>query len=172
MNKRTTYIGIDPGRGGGAAAITTHEIKVLPFQRVSEARIISWMASVSARPYCTNRCTIGLEKVQTHQASGRVSAFHFGDSYGFLRGVINTLALTLRDSPTILAVLPQKWQQGLAINPRKVKTGETKAQYKKRLLRCAKDTFPDLTVWKETMWYQQGVCDALLIAHYLQVSSN
>lgn len=101
-----------------------------------------------------------LEQVNAMPKQGVTSMFTFGRGLGRIEGVIETLRLPYE------FVRPQVWQAALRIPPRKKrKQGrktiwlETQPEFKKRLLRKARQLFPRIDVKLE-------IADSLLIAEY------
>jgi hypothetical protein len=149
--KRVT-IGIDPGGSGGIATIypdglpaaypITSEAEVLADLRalVESARVEGW--HILACIEQVGGFIRGKEGAQPGSAM-----FRFGESFGFLRGVMSALGI-----PFVTA-RPQQWQKGLPL------AGAT-GQDRKRLLRdIATQRFPAI---KPTL----ATADALLIADY------
>jgi len=141
-------IGIDPGANGGIAVLF-EDGRSWAWSMPEDSDLIGILRDLS---FCEDgvRVTAALELVGgyvgKHQPGSAM--FRFGESFGFLRGVLQTLRI-----PTEL-VRPQEWQRGLP----GVKGSEGPAR--KRLLReHAARLFPDLKVTLAT-------ADALLIARW------
>jgi Holliday junction resolvasome RuvABC endonuclease subunit len=94
------YIGIDPGVGGGLAAIDStsavHSAIAMP---ETERDVLDWISRWNATP-----ALAVLERVRSSPQMGVVSAFTFGRGYGALR-----MALTAARIP-FDEVLPRTWQ--------------------------------------------------------------
>jgi hypothetical protein len=121
-----------------------------------------------------------IEKVHSMPSQGVSSSFTFGKNYGFLRGCLTAAGIPFEE------VTPQVWMKALGVPPRRVGKkqkakkkgkwvvqeigGESKAEYKLRLLSIAQQKFPQLPLWREprSKGKQLAVCDALLIAYYSQ----
>ena len=98
------YLGVDPGKSGSIVAI--HEAGTIQFvgNDTPEHEIARWLADVACEPLY---CFAVLEKVSSSPQQGVRSAFTFGQSYGFLRGLLVTLAVPFE------TVTPQRWQRTL-----------------------------------------------------------
>ena len=96
------FIGIDPGVGGGAAALVSGAGVTLKFKDATERDIQIWFgAFLYHNPFAI------IEKVASTPQMGVCSAFTFGRSYGFLRGILIGLNIAFEE------VSPQKWQKEL-----------------------------------------------------------
>jgi len=135
------YVGIDPGKGGGLAALD------------DEGRVV-WVAAMPATErdlldalgeLGEHRSAAVIEFVRASPQMGVVSAWTFGVGYGGLR-----MALTATHIP-FDEVVPRKWQDAM-----RCRTGGDKNISKRR----AQELFPD--VKKIT----HATADALLLAEY------
>jgi hypothetical protein len=145
---KARIIGIDPGANGGIAVIF-EDGRTWVGGMPEDSELIGVLRDLSN---CEEgvRVTAYLELVGGYIGKGQPGSamFRFGESFGFLRGVLQTLRI-----PTEL-VRPQEWQRGLP----GVKGSE--GPTRKRLLReHAARIFPDLKVTLAT-------ADALLIARW------
>jgi hypothetical protein len=152
--RNTFYLGIDPGMSGGLASIHGNKGIVVASSMPSTDRdILDWLSDGDDR----SDSFAVLEKVGGYTQAGGPqpgsAMFKFGTSYGGLR-----MALTAARIP-FEEIMPQKWQRGLGIVPRKKE--ETKSQFKSRLKDFAQKLFPDTKV-------TLAIADALLIATYCQ----
>jgi crossover junction endodeoxyribonuclease RuvC len=140
------YIGIDPGGSGGIAIIAsdlpasfcevTHKLK-----DATERDI--WHMLAGAEP-----AFAVIEKVHSSPQMGVCSAFTFGRSYGFLRGILTASGIPFDE------VSPQKWQRAMGCLTKGNKNvSKAKAQ----------QLFPHLKV-------THAIADALLIARYAQIT--
>jgi len=93
-----------------------------------------------------------IEKVRSSPQQGVVSAFSFGENYGFLRGVIFSI---LKDTNKIFDVSPQIWQGQLNL---KTKSAD-RTSHKNELKDVASN------FWPETKW-THALADAALIARF------
>lgn len=79
------YIGVDPGKRGGYAAITDGIETVCQWddeQFVKDMRMLS-----------KNKCVAAVEKVGAMPGQGVTSMFSFGQSYGFILGVLRAFGI-------------------------------------------------------------------------------
>lgn len=134
-------IGIDPGASGGAALLNEDGIvDVVVFSKNTEhdlAMIVSNWKSFSP-------AMAMLEQVHSMPRQGVASTFKFGQSYGFLRGLLTGLLIPYE------LVTPQKWQKAMGCMSKGDKN-VTKA--------AAQRLYPDFKVTHAT-------ADALLIATF------
>lgn len=134
-------IGIDPGVGGGMAYINpaANEIETIAFKNATERdicdAIVRW--TFMHQPHAM------IEKVASSPQMGVVSAFTFGKSYGFLRGL-------LTGRTPFEEISPQKWQKAM-----ECLTKGDKNVSKAR----AQQLFPQLKI-------THAIADALLIAEF------
>lgn len=137
------FLGIDPGVNGGIAIIGgpdyihTFSMKDKTERDVNQF-LFCWMGSDHSDDFAV------IEKVSSSPQMGVRSAFTFGRSYGFLRGI-----LTGEDIP-FEEVSPQKWQKELGCLTKGDKN-VSKAR--------AQQLFPQLKI-------THAIADALLLAEY------
>ncbi len=133
------WIGIDPGVSGGMALLRPQgTTETVAFKQATEKDIFD---ALEEWWLCAGFVVI--EKVSASPQMGVVSAFTFGTSYGFLRGVIT-------GRYPFEAVTPQKWQKELGCLTRGNKNvSKAKAQ----------QLFPSLKI-------THSIADALLLAEY------
>lgn len=139
MGDMKYYLGIDPGVSGGLAIVNEdgHLIGANGFKNLTEDDINDIFA--------TNTFDFAiLEKVHSMPKQGVKSTFTFGQSYGFLRGLMAAHKIK-RDFVT-----PQKWQKEMGCLSRGDKN-VTKSK--------AQQLFPK---WKMT----HAIADAALLAEY------
>lgn len=142
------YLGLDPGAGGGIAALTvlakgTIEVSTFPMP-ATEADILELLKRLE----WTNLCHAALEHVWSIPGQG--GAFAFGRNVGHLE-----MALTAAKIP-FDKVLPKAWQKSLGITYAK---GLTNTEKKNITKRRAQQLFPALTI-------THAIADALLLAEY------
>lgn len=170
--RRSIFVGIDPGKKGGIAAISRSG-NVLLSEVMPESDLDLWnivknlcwaLDDDPAEPY------ICIEKVSTSPQMGVVSAGTFMEGYGRLR-----MALTAAEY-RFMEVRPQVWQSSLGI-PKRINKGpkkETDHAWKDRLRKKAQQLFPrgfvqdnEKIPWgMMTLEVERSISDALLIAHY------
>lgn len=131
-------LGIDPGANGGIALLDSNQYlpQVLQLKNKTEHEIALWVRS-------TDACFAVIERVSSSPQMGVTSAFSFGRSYGFLRGL-------LAGYIAFDEVLPQRWQKELGCMSKGDKN-VTKAR--------AQQLFPSMKV-------THAIADALLICEY------
>lgn len=147
-------IGLDPGANGGLAVLF-EDGRSHAWSMPEDSELIELLRDVALFEEGV-RVIAFLELVGGYVGKRQPGSamFRFGESFGFLRGVLQTLRI-----PTEL-VRPQEWQRGLP----GVKGTEGAAR--KRLLReHAARIFPDLKVTLAT-------ADALLIARWGMMSGG
>jgi crossover junction endodeoxyribonuclease RuvC len=107
------YIGIDPGKSGGIAVDLSQYYGdecsgggqlVLKLTDATEADVIEWLRRL---PKADGHEYAVIEKVSSSPQMGVVSAFSFGQSYGFLRGCLAAFGIAY------VPVTPQKWQKAM-----------------------------------------------------------
>lgn len=134
-------IGIDPGKSGGIAVIgesgsvETHKLKET---EADASHFLSRFDSSSCNPFAY------LERVHSMPGQGVASSFKFGQSYGFLRGLLVGIGIPFEE------VTPQKWQKAMGCM-----SGGDKNVTKGR----AQQLFPGVKV-------THAIADAILIAEY------
>lgn len=135
------WIGIDPGKSGAIAALSVHGVDLCRCDQ-TERDISDWLLDVL--PMDRRFVFALLEQVSAMPKQGVSSTFKFGQSYGFLRGV-----LIAHDVP-FETVTPVKWQTAM-----KCRSGGDKNVTKAR----AQELYPREKV-------THAVADALLLATY------
>jgi hypothetical protein len=154
------YLGIDPGAGGGLAAVVSGS-PAISFHKMPryDRELLSWLApyapmNLPPSPFSDVRAV--LEKVSGYVGVGQPgsSMFNFGVEYGRCRMALVALGIPFRE------VRPQEWQKGLGIPSRKKLEG--RADWKNRLKQEARRRFPRLCITLYT-------ADALLIACYAKL---
>lgn len=97
-----TIIGIDPGSSGAMAALIPGRYTPEVFKLDNtEADIAAWLAEHDGSGFAF------IESVHAMPKQGVSSCFKFGQSYGFLRGLLIALQIPFEE------VTPQKWQKEL-----------------------------------------------------------
>lgn len=104
------FIGIDPGGSGAFAVINsrTNNFYWFTFKKESEAGIASALRVYAANEYLATQTTVAvIERVHSMPRQGVASSFKFGQSYGFLRGLLTAFEIPF------VEVTPQKWQKAM-----------------------------------------------------------
>jgi Holliday junction resolvasome RuvABC endonuclease subunit len=144
----SSYIGIDPGKSGGIALIDDEAARSVTFklEKATERDVADWLGAVIARDvsgYSVLAAAV-IEKVASTPQMGVCSAFTFGKSYGFLRGLLIGAGIPF------VEVTPQKWQKAMGCMSKGDKN-VTKAK--------AQQLYPNEKITHAT-------ADALLLATY------
>jgi crossover junction endodeoxyribonuclease RuvC len=145
-------IGIDPGKTGAMALLRHGNVeRTFVLSKGTERDAWDWLEEAT-----TGIDHVYLEQVHAmrgddNRKQGVVSAFSFGQSYGFLRGILIATGAPFDD------VKPDKWQRAFGLI-RTSKT-ETITQKKNRHKAKAQQLFPDEKI-------THAIADALLIAEY------
>ena len=157
MNYMTypTYLGIDPGAHGCIVAITPRDddhplVAACRLHNHARFEVIDWVRQYDGLGGFGDNPHVAIEKVSSSPQMGVRSAFSFGQSFGWLEGILQTLGFPHQ------YVRPQTWQSDLQIPPRKKKT---QPEHKRVILDFARAAYP-----QEIM--TADVADALLIAHW------
>lgn len=144
------YIGIDPGKKGGVAVIFRNEVSVYPWDDTEFVKKMDEMrgrANLGAEPIVA-----AVEKVGAMPGQGVTSMFSFGQSYGFILGVLTVLGIPYQLVP------PRKW---------KAEYGLLNTQ-KQASVDVAKRLFPNVNLLPTDRCRKEsdGMSDALLMAEY------
>ena len=94
------YLGLDPGKSGAIVAIDGGDISFIKNDN-TERDLSDWLDDL-LHPYKDARATI--EQVHSMPKQGVASSFKFGQSYGFLRGLLIAHRIAFE------TVTPSKWQ--------------------------------------------------------------
>lgn len=155
----TSIMAVDPGKSGGIAVL--HEYGVLAYTMPeSDEELLGLCRSIQ----CDHRPTICyFEKVNGYMGNTKStgsSGFVFGDAVGSERIAIKSCGIPLE------LVAPQTWQKELSIPPRKKgEAGESKTEWKKRLLARAQSLYP-ATFEGFNKGDSLQVADAVLLIEY------
>lgn len=141
MNKEDfiAHIGIDPGQSGGIAVIYVPTDFVAGKMGETER---DTAAMLTFPPFM--QCFAWIERVHSMPKQGVASSFKFGQSYGFLRGLLIGKNIPFEE------VTPQKWQKEMNCLSKGDKN-VTKAR--------AQQLWPGIKI-------THAIADALLIAEY------
>lgn len=149
----TTVIGIDPGGSGAIAWSIDGVLNVQKLDGITESDIanVLLMIKLTADKMMAYLELVGPSRSQDgeRRVQGVSSAFKFGQSYGFLRGVLAGLKIPFDD------VRPQVWQKAVGIVATKMEPAEKKRRNKAK----AQQLWPDEHITLKT-------CDAMLICEF------
>ena len=134
------FMGLDPGKSGGVALVNEDGDHAVA-QKVTDSERDLWSFF---KEHSSEIQFAKLELVHSSPQMGVRSAFSFGQSYGFLRGILIASEIPFDE------VRPQKWMKHLSCL-----TGGDKNITKRK----AQQLFPKLKI-------THAVADALLIAEY------
>ncbi len=150
-------IGIDPGKSGGAVLIDSIGtiIDRIAFEKMTEHDIANTFREWSdPAQWGDSGSEAVIEKVSgggpPNRKKGSAGAFHFGQSYGFLRGCLTMGNIRFRD------VTPQTWQKAMGCLTHGDKN-VSKAAAQRR--------------WPIEKW-THALADAALIAEYGRITSK
>ena len=121
---KTVFIGIDPGKKGGIAYIDTQDnVSVtVPYSDTMLIDLCRHFSGVEGVVCC-------LEKVSARPGQGVVSMFSFGQSVGYIKGVLESRHIPYQE------ITPQKWKSEFGLNSDKAASAEV----------CRK-LFPDISL--------------------------
>lgn len=141
------YIGVDPGKKGGYAIIDNGAVDVFPW---SDQGFVDNMADAMN----CGKCIVAVEKVGAMPGQGVTSMFSFGQSYGFIMGVLRALGISYQLVP------PGVWKREF---------GLLRADKQASIETC-KQLFPGVSLLpgEQCRKDSDGMAEALLIALYAQ----
>jgi Holliday junction resolvasome RuvABC endonuclease subunit len=147
MNQSNSFVGIDPGNGGGIAVLTEEEdnLEVISRKFPTDVRDVGMF--LKAATSNTNH-RVAIEKVHSMPNQGVKSTFTFGMNYGIWIGALRTLDIDF------IKIQAKQWQAFYEI-PTRMNYYDRKKELKRRAI----ELFPNERV---TMY----TADALLIANY------
>ena len=144
------YVGIDPGKNGGYAIIAQSEtgqaVHVYPWD---DASFILQMRAVSSMK---DGIVAAVEKVGAMPGQGVTSMFSFGQSYGFILGVLAALGIPCQLVP------PRKWKAEFGLLNTEKQDSVT----------VAKRLFPNVSLLPTDRCRKEsdGMSDSLLLCEY------
>lgn len=140
------YIGIDPGKKGAYAWYTDGVMRVRQWDDNYFAQDMHLLATMDDRPVAC------VEKVGAMPGQGTVSMFSFGQSFGFILGVLTAFGIPYQLVP------PRKW---------KAEYGLLNTQ-KQASVDVAKRLFPEVSFLPTERCRKEsdGMSDAVLMAEY------
>lgn len=136
------YIGIDPGKKGGYAAIKDG---VAETHLWDNEAFIEWLKQID------DQCIVCLEHVHAFPGDTGKSSFNFGKSAGFIEGVLSALGKPYQ------LVDPRRWKNSFALDSDKAKSIEV-----------CKHLFPGVSLLpnERCKVSSDGMAEALLMAEY------
>lgn len=140
------YIGIDPGKKGAYAWYTDGVMRVRQWDDNYFVQDMHLLATMDDRPVAC------VEKVGAMPGQGTVSMFSFGQSFGFILGVLTAFGIPYQLVP------PRKW---------KAEYGLLNTQ-KQASVDVAKRLFPEVSFLPTERCRKEsdGMSDAVLMAEY------
>lgn len=146
---KNLFIGIDPGKKGGIALIDT-ETKVVCTFPYSDKELIGLCRDESYSGN-TEHIMCCLEKVGAMPGQGVVSMFSFGQSVGYIKGVLESFRIPYQE------ITPQKWKREFGLSSDKAVSAEV----------CRR-LFPDISLLATPRCKKphDGMAEALLMAEY------
>ena len=144
---KTLFIGIDPGKSGGIAYIDT-ENNISGTVPYDDKALIDLCNEASHDGQGVVCC---LEKVGAMPGQGVVSMFSFGQSVGYIKGVLESFRIPYQE------ITPQKWKREFGLTSDKAKSAEI----------CGR-LFPDVSLLASPRCKKphDGMAEALLMAEY------
>jgi crossover junction endodeoxyribonuclease RuvC len=144
---KTVFVGIDPGKSGGIACIDTENgtCYAAPY---SDTALIEMCRLAFGKGQNVMCC---LEKVGARPGQGVVSMFSFGQSVGYIKGVLEAFGIPYQE------ITPQKWKGEFGLNSDKAASAEV----------CRK-LFPEVSLLATPKCKKphDGMAEALLMAEY------
>lgn len=142
------YIGIDPGKSGAMAIISTDGqpfVRIVPFDEQEYAEVLRFHHEYDTIGGCV------VERVSAMPGQGVSSMFSFGENYGFIQGL-----LTAYNIPYEL-VMPRVWKKEFGVT-----------SDKNTSIAVAKRLFPDTQLKRTERCKKEddGIAEALLMACY------
>ena len=146
---KTLFIGIDPGKKGGIACIDT-ESSIRYTVPYSDKALID-LCRYEGYGNNTEHIMCCLEKVGAMPGQGVVSMFNFGQSVGYIKGVLESYRIPYQE------ITPQKWKREFGLSSDKAVSAEV----------CEK-LFPDIDLLATPRCKKphDGMAEALLMAEY------
>lgn len=141
------YIGIDPGAKGAMALLEDNARlpTIIPFNKeeyIDRLRIIFYEEAP---------CVCCIEAVHSIAGQGIASSFRFGESYGWLLGMLDTLCIPYQP------ITPQKWKKEFGLTADKAKSVEV-----------CKQLFPGINLLRTERSRKEddGLAEAVLMSLY------
>ena len=142
------FIGIDPGKSGAMAIVSTDTqpfVRVVPFDEREYAEVLRFHTQYD------DVCGCIVERVNAMPGQGVSSMFSFGTNYGFIQGL-----LTAYNIPYEL-VMPRVWKKEFGVT-----------SDKNTSIAVAKRLFPDVSLRRTERCKKDdnNIAEALLISCY------
>jgi len=142
------FIGIDPGKSGAMAIVSTDTqpfVRVVPFDEREYAEVLRFHNEYDTIGGCV------VERVSAMPGQGVSSMFSFGENYGFIQGL-----LTAYNIPFEL-VMPRVWKKEFGVT-----------SDKNTSIAVARRLFPDTPLERTNRCKKEddGICEALLMAEF------
>lgn len=147
MEKIKVYGAIDIGASGAIALTDGKQIREIIKNDSTDSDMTDFLERVKQE---YDIMYMILENVHSMPKQGVSSSFKFGESKGFLRGLVVAHKIRFRE------VTPQTWMKSFGI-----KSGDSasKTEHKNKLKDLAQRTYPNIKITLAT-------ADAILLAHY------
>lgn len=145
------FLGIDPGKSGGVSLIKIVESEIsaesYPMEAIEFPRLIADLIE-DERTYAIIAC---IEKVSARPGQGVTSMFHFGEGYGYIRGVLEANFVPYQLVP------PQKWKKEFSLGADKEDS-----------IKACKRLFPNVSLRRTPKCSKDhdGMAESLLMAEY------
>lgn len=181
------FIGIDPGSSGAIAIIDKNDKPVavhdMPMRylmprkkakitktgkklktpkqdsrKVLDAKVIAKILG----PYVKNITWCVLESVNSRSAQGVKSVFSFGERFGALKGVLESLGVNYH------MTAPVVWQKHFDLTGKKEDLGE----HKINIMKKCRGFYPDIEYHGPKGGLKDGRSDALLLARYGKINQK
>lgn len=109
------------------------------------------------KPYVENLAFCGMEQVSSQTGQGVSSSFSFGEVFGAIKGVLESLGINYG------LIQPKTWQKEF-LPPEKAKD---KDEHKNNIMLVAKSFYPNVSYHGPQGGLRDGRSDSLLIARYV-----
>lgn len=137
------WIGIDPGAKGAMAMVSENQATVFPFDQDFYIK--------SLKDIKGHECVCCIESVHSISGQGIASSFKFGQTYGWLLGVLDAIGIPYQP------ITPQKWKKEFSLTSDKAQSVEV-----------CKRLYPDVNLKRteRSKKDDDGMAEALLMATY------
>ena len=142
------FIGIDPGKSGAMAIVSTDTqpfVRVVPFDEREYAEVLRFHTTYDTIGGCV------VERVNAMPGQGVSSMFSFGENYGFIQGL-----LTAFNIPYEL-VMPRVWKKEFGVT-----------SDKNTSIAVARRLFPDVSLMRTEKCRKEdnNIAEALLMSAF------